>query len=471
MPRPREEVRSILKVAMPLVAAYLAEMAMFNTTRIVVGQLGYRELAAVGLGSHVTFEIIIVLMGLLSVVGVLVANAEGGGKKHEAGHATRQGLILATVLGVPGTVMLWNFGPVLVLLGQPEEVVVLSDQYLTTVSFTVLPTMWFACFRNFATAIAKTGVIMVITVTAVGLNYFFTVAFVHGQFGMPEMGVAGAGWATSVVAWIMLVVMIVYIYLTPIFRGYGLFKGRIRLDITVCREIVNLGIPVAGLVMLEASLFLAVAIISGILGTVTLATYEILIGWLGVAFVIALALAETSMVRVAFGMGRDSLASARQSGILSMVMGAGLLAAMTVVPMNFEQQVVDIFLDESDPGFLQVSELAGELFYIVALFQVFDGLQAVASRSLRGIKDTIAPLWLAGIGYWLLGIGGGYVLTFPLGYGAQGMWWGLAAGLTFTAILMTVRFLRLTAPSRVPPRATEGPKSDKSLPSVTRTVK
>lgn len=444
VPKVGEEVNILLKIAIPLIAAYLAEMAMFITTKIVVGRLGYHELAAVGIAGDFTMELIVIVMGLLSVIGVFVAIAEGAGDKQAAGHATRQGLLIATVVGIPATALVWNFDPVLRLLGQAPEVIDLTEQYLPPISLLVLPTLWFACFRNFVTAIAKTGAIMVITVSAVGLNYFLTVALVHGKFGFPELGVAGAGWATSIVAWVMLIALVGYVYVTPSLRGYGLFKGRIRFDSTVCREIIALGTPVAGIVSMEAGLFFTVSIICGILGADILASYEILKSWFGVAFMIALALAEAAMVRVAFGMGRGSTPSARQSGIISMVIGTSILVVLMIVPLNFSQEIVSIFLDTNDPGFVFISATVGSMIYVVSLFQIFDGLQAVASRALRGIRDTIVPLWIAGFGYWVLGVGGGYILTFPLGYGFNGIWTGLAAGLMVTSTVLTFRFLRLT---------------------------
>jgi multidrug resistance protein, MATE family len=444
VPAKKQEVRMLMIIAIPLVAAYLAEMAMFITTNIVVGRLGYQELAAVGIAGSLTMEVVVVIMGLLSVIGIFVANAEGSGDRSVAGHATRQGLLLATLIGLPATVFVWNFGLVLPYLGQVPEVVRLADEYLPPASLMILPALWFTCFRNFVTAIAKTGAIMVITVAAVGLNYFLTVAMVHGRYGFPDLGVAGAGWAASLVTWIMFFALVGYVYVTPHFRGYGLFRDRIRFDGAVCREIIYLGTPVAGIVCMEAGLFFAVSVICGILGADILASYEILKSWFGITFMMALALAEAAMVRVAFGMGRGSMPSARQSGIISMAIGTSVLVALMFVPLNFSREIVNVFLDTDDPGFQIISATVDSMIIIAAVFQVFDGLQAIATRALRGIRDTMVPLWMAGFGYWVLGVGGGYVLTFPLGYGFGGIWTGLATGLVVTGTLLVFRFLRLT---------------------------
>ena len=149
------------------------------------------------------------------------------------------------------------------------------------------------------------------------------------------------------------------------------------------------------------------------------------------------------MVRVAFGIGRGSMESARQSGVVSMVIGVGFLILLMFIPLNFSRQIVEIFLETDDPGFEFISDTFRSMIYVVSIFQVFDGLQAIASRALRGIRDTIVPLWLAAFGYWVLGIGGGYIFTFPMGYGFTGIFTGLAGGLVVTGTLLAFRFVRL----------------------------
>ena len=444
--RPSRWVESglLLKIALPLAAAYLAELAMFITTKLVVGELGYRELAATGLAGGLAFEPLLVLMGLLSIVGVLVAQAEGAGRKRDAGNAARQGLLVATGLGLLGTVLVWNLDLVLTWTGQDPVIIALAEPYLHTLSGFVLPTLYFSVLRSFVAALAKTGAVMVITVSAVGLNYLLTYGLVHGAFGLPAMGLAGAGLATTIVAWVMFLSIGLYIYRTETLRGYGLFKGRLHLDLPVCGEILRLGLPVAGLVALEAGLFIGVSILSGVIGVTPLAAYEILISWLGVPFVVALGLAEATMVRVAFASGRGAPLAARQAGLIGMVMGVGILVIMMIIPLSVPHLIAQVFLEKGSEGFDAVSSLVAELLIIVVFFQVFDGLQAIAARALRGIRDTLAPLWIAGFGYWILGIGGGSLLTFPLGYGVKGLWWGLAAGLSVTGSLLAWRFWKLT---------------------------
>jgi MATE family multidrug resistance protein len=442
----KDELKQFFIIAIPLSAAYLAEFAMFLTTKMVVGKLGYHSLAAVGIAGDLTFEVLIVLMALLSVVGVLAAQALGAGKKQELGESVRQGLIVSTGLGLPAMAVIWNLDLVLVATNQDPLVVELAQGYLKGISGAVLPVLWFSVFRNFVAVLSQTVSILVITVVAVIMNYLLTLWLVYGGLGLAPLGLFGAGLATTIVSWFMFVALALHVYRKTMFRGYGVFKGRLVAIWPLCREILTLGTPVAGLAFLEAGLFVATSILSGVIGAKTLAAYEIVVAWAGIPFVIAFGLAEATMIRVAHAIGRDDMPQARRAGFLGMSLVLALLSTLVAVPILFSQTIIQIFISPQDPGFLEVSKMATHFLWIAALFMLFDGLQAAAARALRGMKDNLVPLWIAGFGYWILGIGGGSVLAFHYEMGGAGLWWGLAMGLAVAACLLSWRFHRFTLP-------------------------
>ncbi|MFT5225130.1 MAG: MATE family multidrug resistance protein [Polaribacter sp.] len=427
-----------------MAAAYLSEYAMFITTKIIVGKLGYHELAAVGIAGSLSFEILVILMGFLSVIGVLAAHADGAGDKSGLGQAVRQGFIVSTFLGIPSMILIWNLDLILIATGQDPIVISLATPYLHGLSGMALPVLWFAVFRNFISALSKPTAIMVISVAAVFLNYLLTVWFVYGGLGLPAMGLFGAGLAATIVTWLMFLSLIIYIYFHTEFRGYGLFQGRWYFDRTISTEIVRLGIPVAALTFMEAGLFIAVSILSGVIGAKTLAAHEIVMAWVGIPFVLAFGLAEATMIRVAQAVGKGQILAARRVGNLAMLLGVGLLSVMVIIPLGYSDQIIRLFISSSDVGFKEVSTLAAQLLMIAAIFQVFDGLQAIAARALRAFKDIITPLWIAGFGFWVLGIGGGSLLAFHFELQGAGLWSGLAIGLMTTSTLLCLRFNKLT---------------------------
>jgi MATE family multidrug resistance protein len=141
---------------------------------------------------------------------------------------------------------------------------------------------------------------------------------------------------------------------------------------------------------------------------------------------------------------------ARRAGFLGMTLVIAITSSMVVVPIAFSETIIRVFASPDDPGFTEVAELATHFLFIGALFMVFDGLQAAAARALRGMKDNLVPLWIAGFGYWVLGIGGGSILAFYYDMGGAGLWWGLAAGLAVAACLLTLRFHLFTRPGPAP---------------------
>ncbi|MEO0363049.1 MAG: MATE family efflux transporter, partial [Pseudomonadota bacterium] len=191
----RDEARRLMAIAAPLMAAYLAEFAMFLTTKLIVGELGYRELAAVGLGGSMAFEAMVVLAGLLSITGVLAAEAEGAGDKARAGHAARQGLIVAALLAVPMTIFVVNIDAVFAATGQDEEVTALVRPFAFWLAGFCLPVLLFTALRDFVAALSRTRVVMAIGAAAVPVNGVLCIGLVHGRFGLPELGLAGAGLA------------------------------------------------------------------------------------------------------------------------------------------------------------------------------------------------------------------------------------------------------------------------------------
>lgn len=438
------ELRALLRISGPLAAAYLAEIAMGLTDMLFVGRLGAVELAGVGLASSVMFEILIVGVGLLSIVGVLAAEARGAGDSEGVRHAVRQGFLAALVIGVPGTMVAWNLAPLLALTGQEAGVVVFADRYLHAAAWSIIPYLLFVVLRCFTSALSRAGSVMAVTVTAIGVNAVFTFGLVFGKLGMPALGVAGAGWATAITVWMMAAALAVHTITSRHFRYFNLYAAGLRIDLSVFKEIFRLGAPVAGISLLESGMFVAVSIFMGVLGASWLAANQIMFNVIAVAFMIALAVGEATGVRVAHGVGARSPRGVRASALTGIGVGTVVMVTSASLLWLFPRQIVSVFLDVGDANNVEVVDYAVVLAGIAAVFQLFDGLQAVASRALRGLKDTLVPLWIASIGYWVLGMLGGLVLCFSMGYGARGLWWGLALGLTVTALALVWRLATQT---------------------------
>jgi len=435
------ELLAVLRISGPLAAAYLAEIAMGITDMLFVGRLGSVELAGVGLASSVLFEILIVAVGVVSMVAVIAAEARGAGNPEGVRHAVRQGFLVALILGIPGTLIGWNLAPVLAMTGQDPQVVEFADRYLRAAAWFITPYLLFVVLRSFLAALSRAGSVMVVTVAAIGVNAVLTYGLVFGRLGMPAFGVAGAGWATTITVWLMLAALALHTVTSRYFRPFRLYAAGLRIDSRLLKNIFRLGTPAGGIALLESGMFVAVSIFMGILGASWLAANQIMFNVLAVGFMMALAVGEASSVRVAHNAGAGSPRGVRRSAMCGVGLGTVSMLISAAVLLAFPRQIVSVFLDVGDIGNAQVVTHAVVLAGIAALFQLFDGLQAVASRALRGMKDTLVPMWIASVGYWIFGVIGGWALGFPLGYGARGVWWGLALGLMVTAMALLWRLL------------------------------
>lgn len=438
------EAKRLLNIALPLILAYLADILMIVTMKIVVGKLGYLELASAGISADISYQMAIILMGFFSVIGVFASEAFGARRKEDALPALLQGLLVATIAGVVLTIVVMRLDVILRLAGQDPQLIEMAKPFYLQFAFSMLPIIWVGALRGFLAALMQTRAVMAIALATVFLNFLLLQALVHGQFGFPELGLEGAGLAWSSAMWYKCICLAgVTIWMI---RRYGLHHSRRPWLFAGSGywAMLKLGAPVAGIVALESGLFAACSLLSGLLGPVSLAAYQVMLGWIAIPFVISLGLAEAAMVRVAYWMGADDQQAARQSGHLGMAIGVAIPLVLIIIPLGVPHLVVRAFLDPADAGYSEISLLVGKLLFIAAIFQVFDGLQSLASHVLRAVRDTAVPLVIAGTGYWIVGLGSAYVMGFILGWGAVGLWWGLALGLIFTGTLLTIRFEMLT---------------------------
>jgi multidrug resistance protein, MATE family len=434
-----QEVKALLVIALPLVFAYLADVMMIVTAKMVVGRLGALELAAAGISTDLSYQMCIVLMGFFSVVGVLVSGALGAGRKEEALPELVRSMLLAGVLGLIVTFVVLNLDVILKVAQQDTDVIAISEPFYKNFALAMLPIIWFGVLRSFAAAMMRTGFVLAITILTVVMNYILMQGLVHGDFGLPKLGIGGAGIAWAISMWFKCLCLGAYtLWLVHAEKlsANAWHVGRWRKYM----PLVALGLPVAGIVGMESGLFAATALLSGILGPLDLAAYQIVMGWIAIPFVISLGISEAAMVRVAYWMGADDPSAARQAGNLGMVIGVAIPLVLVTIPVLAPDILTRIFLDTADPSYREIAALVSVLLIIAAIFQVFDGLQVIASHALRGLRDAVIPLMIAGVGYWIIGMGSAYLMGFWLGWGSPGLWTGLAIGLAFTATLLAWRF-------------------------------
>lgn len=439
-PTRNQETRTILAIGLPLMAAYVAEMGMMITDMIIVGRLGSNELAAVGLTADWFYVLLLLGMGVVSMVGVLAAQNFGAGNQEGIANSVEQGMIAATIMSVPVMLSVWFLGPALAFANQDPEVIRHITDYSRPLTWGVLPTLWFVVLRNFVTALAKSSAIMAITAAALVLNLALNYTLVFGKFGIPALGVTGAGYGTTIVNWLMFMFLASHVYRSDYFRRYrsSILPRRIQID--TLKEIFVLGFPVTVTQMLNGASFTVAAIFVGIISADILAAQMIAYSVIYLALSLAAGLGDAARVRVAFGIGTRSTDAARQSAYISFVLAGAAVLICAAILWVHPGLIVGIFLDIDDVANAAVLEIALGLSVYAGWFMLFDGVLIVAANAIRGLRDTKTPLWISLAGYWGVGLGIGTWLCFPMGYGAKGLWLGLILGPAFATILMLWRF-------------------------------
>jgi len=439
------ELKATLGIALPLAGAQLSQVLMGFISAALMGRLGGDSFAAGGLGAALYFTIVLVFQGVLTAIGPLVAQALGAREEARVGGIVAHGILIAAVLAAIGVAALAELDAVLRAIGQAPALIAATRHYLDAAVWGLPAGLGFALLRNYLAALSRTWPVMAILVLCLALDAALTYALIFGHFGLPALGIAGAGYASAVTQWVMFGGLALYIATRPALRHHGVVGALRRPDWAIVSAILHLGWPIAGIIAVEIGVFTATALLAGLLGTASLAAHQIAIGIGSVTFMVPLAFSYAATVRVALAIGAGHVAAARRAGNVAFVCGVGFMAVMAIVLLVAPGSIVALYLDRADPANAPAIAIALRLLFIAALFQVFDGAQTIAAGALRGLKDTRVPLLVGAIGYWAIGFLGGWVLAFPLGLGAIGLWWGLALGLAAVAIPLVLRFRRLTA--------------------------
>ncbi|MBM7063290.1 NorM family multidrug efflux MATE transporter [Pseudomonas sp. UL073] len=450
----RSELVALLRLAGPLVAAQLAHVLMVFTDTVMMGLLGPAELAAGALGAASYSFVSIFCVGVMAAVGNLVAIRHGAGDAAGVRAMTQAGLWVAVGLALLGGVLLWHFAPLLRLAGQDAANIAGAMQFLGTLVFALPGYLLFMALRGFTGALGRPGAVLVISLCGAALNFLLNYALIHGWFGLPRIGLAGIGLVTALVSTLMAALLALYLRWQPFFRPWPLLPGLLRPDFAALRENLRLGLPIGGTYVVESGLFFVATLCMGALGSSELAAHQIAIQAVYVAFMVPVGISYAASYRIGQHYGAGRYHAARQTGRLAIGLGALCMLGFALLFWLAPHAVIGLFLDAGDAQHQAVIALAVQLLAIAAWFELFDGLQTIAMGAIRGLKDARTTL-LVGLGcYWAIGAPAAWGLAFGAGWGASGVWWGLALGLACAAAGLTLAFEGKTARLLRDPRAT-----------------
>lgn len=437
-----------LRLAYPVILGMVGHNLIGLVDNIMVGRLGSTELAAVSLGNSMIFIAMSLGIGFSTAITPIIAEGDAEKNTSKIRSTFHHGLLLCTILGVLLFSLIMLARPIMEMLHQPEEVIVLAKPYLGWVAFSLIPLIMYQGYKQFADGLSLTKYSMYAMVMAnvlhVGINY----VLIYGIWIFPKLGIIGAAIGT-VISRIFLV-MFMHIMLSRRNDLIQFFKNFSFDDIEkgTIKKIISIGFPSAMQMLFEVVLFTASIWLCGNIGKTSQAANQIALSLASMTFMFAMGLSVTSMIRVSNQRGlmdyRKLIVVARSIFLLAII----IESIFAVLFVAFHQFLPHIFLNMENAGQIldnsEVISIASKLLLIAAVFQISDGIQVVVLGALRGLQDVKIPMYITFVAYWVIGFPISYYLGEYTELKAQGVWIGLVAGLTFAAIFLYIRFQYLT---------------------------
>lgn len=442
------EFRYNIKLASPVIAGMIGHTLVQFFDNVMVGQLGTAELAAVSLGNSFIFIAMSIGIGFSTAITPLVAEADGAGNFQKGKQAFKHGILSCTVLGTALFLVVLLFKPLMYALDQPLEVVKLARPYLDLVAFSLIPLIMFQGFKQFTDGLSKTKYAMIAAVCGNFINILLNYVLIYGKFGFPEFGIVGAALGTLISRIIMVVLLWRLIYGNTNLRPYISNLNFRIIKTRVLRKILALGFPSALQMLFEVAIFTAAIWLSGVLGKNAQAANNIALNISSFTFMFVTGLGSAAMIRVGNQKGLKNYKDLRriaQSFFIMAIMVQTFFATLFVI---FHKQIPWLYMDQANisdyANTLETAGIAARLLIVAAFFQISDGVQVVVLNALRGMQDVKIPTLITFIAYWVIGFPISWYLGIFTSIGSTGIWIGLLAGLSSSAVLLYIRFNKLS---------------------------
>lgn len=427
----------MVALAVPVVLSELGWMAQGIVDTIMVGKLGPAAIGSVAVGNAAYYTVAISGFGLLLGLDTLVSQAYGRRDHDDCHRWLAQGVYLACILTLPLMLLIalasFGFGP----FGIRAEVAGPAGSYLRVLNWSTLPLLLYGASRRYLQAVGQVRVVTVTFVAANLVNWLFNWLLIYGKWGFPAMGLAGSALSTVLSRILMAASLLGFAWRYERSRGHPLFRHWAGPSLARLRQLVRLGAPAAGQILLEVGAWNLATLSAGWLAPTSLAAHQIVFNYASLTYMVPLGISSAAAVSVGHAVGAGDLSRARRDGWLALAMGTGFMVMAAVV---FVSAPVPLFaLYTRDPA---VMALGPALLGLAAVFQAFDGIQTVSTGALRGLGETRVPMLANLVGYWVFGLPLGLSLCFLLHWGIYGLWIGLTLSLIVIAATVLTRWHR-----------------------------
>lgn len=434
------ELKYLIRLAMPLLAAQLLTTATGVVDTIMAGRYHSSDLAAVAIGNSFWLPLFLLITGLLIGTTSMVARYHGARQPEAIKTVVQQSVWLSLALSGLCIVVLLNAGALLDWMEVSADFAEIAQRYLVAISFGFPAIALASTMRSFTEGMGRTKPYMMGALVAFLANIPLNYGLINGVWGLPELGGEGCGWATAASMWLQALVLWLYTSKSKNYQGIQLFSRWQKPNLAEIIKISRLGFPIAFAVFAEVSIFSTIALLLAPLGAVVVAGHQIALTTSHLIFMLPLSLSQAITIRVGhfLGKGQQRLANFVVAVGISSALCLGLITATSILVMR--HTIIGWYTTDA---VVQAGAVA--LFFWMAIYQIPDHIQISANASLRAYQDSRIPMVMILFAYWGIAIPAGFILARTQWLGepmaAEGFWIGLLLGLTVTAICLAGRLL------------------------------
>ncbi|QTF08582.1 MATE family efflux transporter [Brenneria izadpanahii] len=433
------EARNLLALAIPVIIAQVSQTSMGVVDTIMAGAYSATDMAAVAIGTSIWLPAILFGHGLLLALVPVVAQLNGAGRRDRIAHQVQQSFFLALLVSLVTMLALHQGGHVIRLMNNDSPALVeKAIGYLHALLWGVPGYLFYQVLRGQCEGLSKTKPGMIIGFIGLLINIPINYVFIHGKFGLPELGGVGCGVATASVYWAMFLLLAAYSNRAAWRRDIKPQQAGFKPDWPALKRLFGLGLPIALALLFEVTLFAVVALLVLPLGVVDVAGHQIALNFSSLMFVLPLSVGIAATIRVGHRLGEGSVDNARVAAYTGLLCGVAIAFCTAIFTILLREPIALLY--NKDPA---VVAMASQLMLLAAVYQISDAIQTIGSGVLRGYKDTRSIFYITFVAYWILGLPSGYLLALTdyivPRMGPAGFWCGFIIGLTASAVMMVAR--------------------------------
>lgn len=431
----KSNIRNLLQLAIPVSIGQLGHIMMGVVDSLMVGRIGAAPLAASSIAGGIFFIIFVIGLGVSFAISPLIAISVGSRKLGDCSDILNNSFWVNLFLAVILFLILFFGSNIVFYLHQPEPVTSLAVSYLKIISFSVFPLMIFQTYKQFVEGFSIMRPAMIITIFANLVNIIGNWILIYGKFGLPAMGLDGAGLSTLINRIFMAIFMVLYVTKSDYFKKFHLQLSIKKLNADLVKKILRLGLSSGFQYFFEVGAFSGAAIMVGWIGTDELAAHQIALNLSSVTYMLITGISAAAAILVGNAVGQENIEEIRRAGFSALILAGSIMAFFGLCFILFNSFLPQLYISD-----VKVISIASLLLIIASIFEISDGIQAVGLGILRGITDVKIPTIVTFIAYWVLAIPSGYLLAFSFGLGVYGIWYGFIIGLAASALMLTLRF-------------------------------